>query len=464
MAVKFLSVFAIFAAAAWYKAYDPDFGWHLQAGNIIRESGIPSYDIFTYTASHFRWIDHEWMSDVFVSLLFGWFGYTGLVFVYAFLWTCALFIAKAYKRFTLLVIAALAMIPYAGVRATTWTVLCLSILLALSRSRNRRLTTFIPVLMLFWANVHGGFFIGLVVIAYYLVMERKRKWALVLAASVLATFINPYGPRLYEEVFRTIFDSSVRWQIAEWFPASFLLFVMPFIYSLVWAIGFVLNFDKKKWKQQVFDLAPLFFLASLSSNRHFPLFVIVSSGNIAEPLRRVKSLIPKNIDWKRRVLVLSLPALIGFFTIWELYAMAYRVTTYGNVRELSYPQKAVAYLQNNPCPGNIFNNYNYGGYLIWKLPGTLLYIDGRLPHWHDPDGVRYFDRYHRVVIDQNAANNSDFDRYGIKCVLWSNDAEKPPLIQSIERAKWRKIDEASGANYSLWVAPEMIVDKPLPKF
>ena len=47
MAVKFLSVFAIFAAAAWYKAYDPDLGGHLQAGNTIRESGIPSHDIFT---------------------------------------------------------------------------------------------------------------------------------------------------------------------------------------------------------------------------------------------------------------------------------------------------------------------------------------------------------------------------------------------------------------------------------
>lgn len=465
LVLKACVTMAIFWMVAWYKAFDPDFGWHLQAGNTIRESGIPATDIFTYTASNFRWVNHEWLSDVFLSLVYGWAGYNALAVMYGAMWSISLFIAGAYKRFYVLIVASLAAATYAGVRATTWTVLCLSILLYITRSKQQKTLVFIPALMLLWANVHGGFFIGLIVIAYYYVIRKKAHWLGLLAVSVLATFISPYGPRLYEEVFRTMFDSAVRWQIAEWFPASFLLYAIPFIYSLLWAMGFVLGLDKKNWKKQAIGLSPLFFLASLSSNRHFPLFVIVSSGEVATSLAKVGKRIPKKLDTRRKAMVYVLPVIIVLLVGWELFVLTYKVVAYGSgSREIAYPQKAVNYLQKNPCTGNIFNSYNYGGYLIWKLPGTPLYIDGRLPHWRDENNVRYFDRYKNVALDQDAINSEDFEKYNIRCVLWLNSSEKEPLVQGLERSNWQKIDEASDVTYTLWIAPDVKIDKPLPRF
>ena len=85
LCLKIILVFIGFFLIAWVRI-DPDFGWHLQAGNYIRAHGIPSHDIFTYTARNFHWIDHEWGNDVIVSLLYGVGGYNLLAVVFAGLW------------------------------------------------------------------------------------------------------------------------------------------------------------------------------------------------------------------------------------------------------------------------------------------------------------------------------------------------------------------------------------------
>lgn len=76
---------------------DPDFGWHLQAGRYILAHGIPTHDIFTYTAADFRWIDHEWLSDVVMALLFGAGGYWLLAAVWAVIWLAAIGLASNWK-------------------------------------------------------------------------------------------------------------------------------------------------------------------------------------------------------------------------------------------------------------------------------------------------------------------------------------------------------------------------------
>src|SRR6266568_6224622 len=84
--VKLAIVFCLFWIICWGRL-DLDFGWHLQAGNYIRQHGVPSHDIFTYTANTFRWADHEWGNDVFVSFIYQHFGFVGLTTIYAAIWT-----------------------------------------------------------------------------------------------------------------------------------------------------------------------------------------------------------------------------------------------------------------------------------------------------------------------------------------------------------------------------------------
>src|SRR4051812_10798096 len=77
-AALFAVIFAAFAVRL-----DPDFGWHLQSGRYILAHGIPAHDIFTYTASNFAWINHEWLSDLLIVGLVALGGYTAVAAAFA---------------------------------------------------------------------------------------------------------------------------------------------------------------------------------------------------------------------------------------------------------------------------------------------------------------------------------------------------------------------------------------------
>jgi len=66
--VTFSVIFIIYLVAALL-LLDPDFGWHLQAGNYFLAHGIPATDVFTYTAKNFPWVDHEWLGDILLSIM-----------------------------------------------------------------------------------------------------------------------------------------------------------------------------------------------------------------------------------------------------------------------------------------------------------------------------------------------------------------------------------------------------------
>jgi hypothetical protein len=454
LAIKFLAVYAIFLIAAWFKHYDPDFGWHLKAGEFIRNNGVPVKDIFSYTASDFNWINHEWLSDAFLSVLYDKVGYQGLSILYATMWTASFFIVKAYKNFLFLTIATLAVAPYSGVRATTWTFLFTAVLLALITAKQKKLRWLIPGLFLLWANIHGGFFIGLAVVGFYFVKSRDTQWLVIFAVSALLTLLNPYGIYLHEEIILTMSDTSLHWQIAEWFPASFLIYTMPFIFSTIWAAGFVLTLGKD-WRKKAFKLSPIFYLASLTASRHFPLFVLVSTAEIDGYLTEIKKKIPKKLNRVARAMVVTPPVIVISVTVWHLLFLTPLFSTYVDAKEEPYPTLAVTHLQANPCQGNIFNSYNYGGYLIWKLPDAKVYIDGRMPSWRDPNGQKYFDRYHALENDENATTSQEFKDYNIKCVIWPNITEdSSKLVKSLKQSGWQQVDAASNKTYILWLSPD----------
>lgn len=97
-----------------------------------------------------------------------------------------------------------------------WTVLLLPVVVRLMRSGRRRSRWSLPLLFAVWANLHAGFIAGLAVVAWHLLprtRDRTLIWQLLL--SIAATLLNPYGPRLYVEIFRTLTDSSLHSHIGE---------------------------------------------------------------------------------------------------------------------------------------------------------------------------------------------------------------------------------------------------------
>lgn len=434
-------IFGLFFIFSW-QTLDPDFGWHLTAGNYIRHHGIPAHDLYTYTAHTYRWIDHEWGNDVLTSILYQCGGYGLTAGVFSAAWTAALCLFRRRIRFVLILVAAITVMPYAGIRPTVWTVLGISLLLELANRASRRAKITIPFLFLVWANLHGGFIIGLAIVAYFFMKNRDRSWLIVLVASILVTFINPYGPRLYIEIAHTLLDSQLHSQITEW--RSFYLLPSGWLFLVIWAVGFRL-YDSKKL-QSLLAVTPFLVLASMSASRNLPLFVVSSLRDFDRYLTYFK--LPKKLDRPSKAILASFIIFFGSVFGYYFYISYFPWTPN---RYYSYPVQEVAYLRAHSCAGNLFNDYSYGGYLIWKLPGTLLYIDGRMPSWRDPEGEKYLDRYDAIVA-KTKAQQTEFHEYDIRCALLATSGTDKRLVTSLKYQGWSTV--SSGNKAILLEAPK----------
>lgn len=434
---KFGFVYSIFFFISFGRL-DPDFGWHLQSGNYFIKFGIPEFDVFTYTASDFRWINHEWLNDVLLSAFFSWGGYLILSIVYAFIWSISLFVFGHKSSLVALILAVSAMLPFAGIRPLAWSTLFFALLLSIGNTNNHKYLKFVPLLFLIWVNIHGGFIAGLALVFYYTLKYRQKIWFFVFAISVATTLVNPYGHHLYTEIVRTMSDSSLHQNIVEWMPLNASPAVLPFV--IVWAAGFIF-FEGKKVKSWI-NPGPILFIASMSAARNIPLFVVATVKDIDMYFHRYADKIP---DGGNKKIALAKKAVLGSLIVFVVVkVMTANIVVLKGLqdRELHYPRASVSYLKAHGCEGKLFNDYNYGGYLIWKLPEYQVYIDGRMPSWRDPEGVKYFDRANAVINDP-ASRESEFVTHNVRCVLVPKGNK---IAEELESAGWKLVIED---NYSV---------------
>jgi hypothetical protein len=448
--LTFALIFALFFLTS-IKNLDPDLGWHLRSGQYFLENSIPATDPFTYTAADFPYIDHESSSNILVYLIHSIGGHTLLSIIFAALWTLSLFIISHKKRIPgpLLAVAAISMLPFAGVRFVTFCVLFLSILIRLLPTK--KAIYFIPLLIIIWVNFHGSFIIALLLIAYYsaytFIFSKPRSKLLlhrhlaILATSILATFINPYGPRIYEEIWRQLTDHTLRWTISEWgINIPFATAIYIFIFTL--SLGLTL---KPKNLKTYFRPENCFLLAALSSQRHWPLFITASLTTTSTRLRTALThLYPKTkTNPALRRIILATFALISAATIYSLY------TQFSGTwdRESTKPKAAITYLTNHPCTGNLFNEYNDGGYLIWHLPTQKIFIDGRMPSWQHGD-QNYMRTWEKIITDASV-RTTEFTKYSITCALIYTSRED--LIKDLQSKNWHTAQK--DAHHTLLIKP-----------
>lgn len=439
--LTFSLIFLLFFSIS-YTSLDPDFGWHLRSGELFVKQGIPKTDPFTYTASDFPWINHEPLNDILVYVLDFLGGYFFLAIAFALLWTLSFFIISRKAKIPppLLFLAALAVAPYSGIRTLTWSFFFLSLLISALSANNLRKplkVIFIALIFALWANLHGSFLIGLVYLAYtgfYNLFTKKGHvldFLPIFLLSLLATLLNPYGFHIYEEIFRTLTDGSLRWTISEWginIPIPMSPYLILFALSVASSI--------KTWRiRDYLGIENCFLLASLLTQRHWPLFVLVSLRpttsrltNFLSPLKKLS----KTNQGLRRVLsfaliLLSTLTLIGVYFI--LPASANRTA--------KMPDPAISYLKNNPCSGNLFNEYNDGGYLIWQLPEQKVYIDGRMPSWQFDD-TNYMKNW-LSIQDDPAFRAKEFEKHNIACALLFS--HRTDFIEDLKSKGWRVVSE-----------------------
>jgi hypothetical protein len=275
-------------------------------------------------------------------------------------------------------------------------------------------------LFAFWASAHAGFLIGFFILALFVftkVLELlSRKFSLsfvdygkLLSAkqivifsafsflALLTTLATPYGFKLYE--FLSGYSNSFyQGHIGEWQGQYFYPFVYPQLIFLeivlIYLVFlFLAVFLFKGGRRQKFDLWPLFlaviFLGlSFKARRHFPLLFIVSLPGMAYFLIDFFNLRFAFIKKIKIDSLLSRLLAVFIFAALTIGIAAVAVgVNFTATPEIAYqdkyPRAAIQFLRAHPEWNDlrIFNDYGWGGYLIWQYPERKLFIDGRLPQF-----------------------------------------------------------------------------------
>ncbi len=465
-AILFIALFVL----AVREISDPDFWWHLRAGQYIVENAtIPHADPFSFTAAGKEWITHEWLSEVFLYGVYRLGGFAALTILFAgilaaaFALTYARSDGKPYLAGFALLLGAIAAAPTWGVRPQTLTFLFASAFLFLldrfAATRENKFLLPLPLLTLVWVNLHSGYALGLVIIGAYwfaafaenvsfsirqravnapvraepnLSPRHTRALLGVLILSALAVLVNPNGARMFLYPFETLTNPAMQRYIQEWFSPDFHQTEwLPFALLLVALLATTLLARARVPLAHILLLAALGLLA-LRSARNVPLFVLVAIPVLAAqlaawlPLRASPQPTPRPMQILNGVIV-AIAALAALVRLGGVLA------NQTNVERAKFPAAAVEWIQQNRPAPNLYNSYGWGGYLIWKLyPDYLVYIDGRA----DVHGDAFIEDFLNVYRAAPGWENELAQR-NVNLILIEPDA---PLAQALRlNPQWTQV-------------------------
>lgn len=221
---------AAVALLAMFPLHNNDLWWHLATGRwIVEHLAVPRSDVFSWTHYLGAWVDNEWLGQVVVYGVWRLGGNVALIALRACLYAGLALLVRAFSReaFAPAIAVAVALSHHWWeLRPSVFTLAALLLMLiAIERGREGWL---VP-LFLVWANVHPGFLFGLIVLAAVSVVKPPL-WK-VTPFCALATLVNPYGLRVYEQQFVIARNSHYRALLDEWVvpPVGFLLLATGFV-------------------------------------------------------------------------------------------------------------------------------------------------------------------------------------------------------------------------------------------
>jgi hypothetical protein len=412
----FLGLFAFAAtAAAVYltRQADPDLWGHLRYGRFfVEQRHLPDADPFAYTSAGQRWSSHEYLAQVLLWLAYDVGGQSGLVVLKCLLGGAAVWCLWGAIRVAapdlrvavpVILITSHLLSRWFLFRPQLFTFFLFAvfvrILLAHLAGRQARLWL-LPLLMIPWVNLHGGFLagIGAVGLALGLRALQAGTWQLrplgrallplvmTAAGCLLATLLNPLGWRLWPYLATELSCDFNRRFIEEWQPLSlaehgwmawtFWAFLVLLVLATV-AAGRPPVSGLPGWIWLASCL-PLVVLASRSI-RHIPICALWA-GPVLALLTGSAFAVRRSSLWRGVWMgVAVLAAIPAVLTIrFVLADPAPAVNLGGPVLGACSPRGAVAFLHANRLAGRVYNPLWWGSYLTWELhPDILVSMDGR---------------------------------------------------------------------------------------
>ncbi|MFZ5906207.1 MAG: tetratricopeptide repeat protein [Nitrospirota bacterium] len=428
----FVFVFALFSV----EIRDSDFWWHLKTGEYISKAGaLPSTDPFSYTSLARDPVNPEskritfilrqyWLAQTIFYWIYSLSGFQGIILMRASLLTLLiLLLYRSVRRegvglyFSVALLVPVVLVfsaNFTGERPQLFSFLfSFLVIFLLEGFRLRSQHTEdrpqenpgnlhlwylvpLPLLTLLWANLHGGFFIGNLIILGYLISEsvkyKTKRFGKRLPISSLKalgtigslalifSFINPNGfnvvsilVELEQSRYKgTIIEAMSPFAIGMQY-ADVALF---FVFLMLGVILLMINFRKLDLTDMML-FSGLAFMG-LNAVRFIPFFMPYAILLIARyGMKKFESL---SFGQKTVAIRNTLGAMLAFSLVVLIIFMSvrYDIVVKNGVRADKYPEGASRFIRENGIEGNMFNPYYWGGYLIWALyPQHKVFIDGR---------------------------------------------------------------------------------------
>jgi len=427
---------------------DPDLWWHMANGRIVDQTHhFIRTEPYAFTVAGQSWIDPEWLAG-----LFFWLGYKHLALVGVYIvsaigifgnvlliyWRGCWKQASASVSLWIAGLGVLLMTVNSSARTILFAYLALSVEMAILERAQRgkdRLLWLLPPLFCVWINLHGSWVIGLAILALYIACgwlsidlgiflqeafspAQRMRLLLVLAASVVLLFVNPYGWRLLWNPFDMVFGQTLNLSnVQEWQPLNLNEFIGK---VSVFAIILMLLpnlLHGRKWK--LFDLALVFFAwyAAFAHVRFTFLAAVLTLPMIATDLTR--SLVPPPAIQKTIPLMNALTAAVALVVIAHYMPSQVKLEQ-GVAKQL--PLRTIAFLQPS---WRTMNEDNFGG--LMDFYGKPTFIDSRFDTFEHHGEMKDF-------LDLMKLHDSFklLDQYRIDHVLLKADE---PLAYLLERTQ-----------------------------
>jgi hypothetical protein len=406
--ISFAFFFLYFISVFFHKltSFSQDLGRHLKFGQIILKNlSVPKTNLFSYTWPDFPFINHHWLPEVIFYQTVDLFNLKALILLKLCFFLAAFFLLFFYalKKFGLFLsllagfISLLLFSQRTEVRPEIFSYTFFSFYLILLDSKNffAKYYWVLPIIQIVWVNSHIYFFLGPILLFFKIsdqIFKKQgqvKKTVLAFMGILLACFVNPgfakgalyplfvfknYGYQIVEN--QSFFYMSR--YIGKIFDPLFLL-VLFIVF-----ISFILTFKK----QSLYDFLSFGFFSifGFAAIRNIPIFALA----VFLPLTR-------NISWLKKKqfkklplnLKINLKFLIYFLFIPVLvYLSLLRISNQLYLKHLSFKRfgfgsiepnkKGVDFILNNNLEPPIFNNFDIGSYLIYRLyPDYKVFVDGR---------------------------------------------------------------------------------------
>ncbi len=430
-------LFGAIALIACLMPAQGDSFWHLRAGqDIWRTLSVSLVDRYSYTVAGRYWPDHEWLWQAFMYALYRPGGMPLLLLGSAAIVTgaCAILhrlcVGSAGTRLFLFALALPLGTRAWALRPQLLSTLALSIMLwLLVRERYR----WLPLLFLVWANAHGAVLMGLAVlgpVALVAVVQARagqsgaRRRALALAlltpTCALVTLLTPLGVGLWRYI-GTSTALSRENRILEWQPTwpdgpfgiIFWALALGFLALFVWRRR---RLRSASWGDLVLYTASFVMLIlAARAIRNTCVFLLVA-------VPAASRLLGQDFRWRRaepaaapdhprvNLVLLVVVSLIEAAGVAYAWSVPYSMLGW-------QPISSGALDAARGCPGELFNRYNDGGYLIWFLPEKPVFSDTR----QDPYPLAI--THQTATIERGGAYRDTFARYDVRCAILPLDSK-----------------------------------------